>query len=132
MFKKIFGDHAHNIGVLILRIAVGTIFVWHGWLKLSDMAMTVKFFGMIGYPGYVAYAVMLSELLGGIAILLGAWVAYSTIPIIVVMISAIVITGVHRGVYWGHELELVLLAAAFAIACIGAGKYSLDRLMKKN
>ena len=47
----------HDLGMLLLRLAVGVIFIAHGWGKFSDMASTIGFFGQLGMPSVFAYLV---------------------------------------------------------------------------
>jgi len=49
---KCFCSHpeAKNFGLLMLRLAVGAVFIYHGWLKLSDMGATTMFFESQGIP----------------------------------------------------------------------------------
>ena len=65
---------------LVLRVALGTMFVAHALLKYYVFTLpgTVQFFESLGLPGLLAYATFWAELLGGIAILAGLfsrWVA---------------------------------------------------------
>ena len=45
----------HDLGMLLLRLATGIIFIAHGWAKFSDMTGTVAFFGHLGMPSILAY-----------------------------------------------------------------------------
>lgn len=62
-----------DLGLLLLRLAVGIIFFVHGWAKFAEMANTIAFFGNLGLPSAVAYLVAAVELIGGLALIIG-WV----------------------------------------------------------
>jgi putative oxidoreductase len=73
---------------LLLRVALGILFLAHGFLKLlvHKPAGTVAYFKSLGLPGGVAYVTMTAEIGGGIALLFGIaprYVALALIPLIV-------------------------------------------------
>ena len=64
------------LGLTITRIALGTILFAHGYfLKVETFTIdgTVRFFESIGLPPIAAYLVIVGEILGGIALILGAF-----------------------------------------------------------
>ena len=72
---------------LVLRIALGTMFVAHAMLKYAVFTLpgTVKFFESIGLPGPLAYVTFFAELIGGALILAGVGtrsVALALVPIL--------------------------------------------------
>ena len=58
-------------GLLALRIGIGAIFVYTGWLKVSDLSVTVTQFSGMGFAPFWAYIVSFVEIIGGVAVLLG-------------------------------------------------------------
>lgn len=133
--KKFGGDRSHDIGIFALRLIVGLSFVLHGWMKAQSMPGVIMFFASLGLPAFVAYLVMAVELVGGILILVGYFTEYVTLPIVINMTCAVVLTSMKSGmkqgaILGGHELELLLLFGALALAFIGGGKYSLDRKLR--
>ena len=61
-------DRLMSYGVLLLRLALGTMFIAHSvvyMLLTLTLAGTVKFFASIGLPAWIAYATILAEALGG-------------------------------------------------------------------
>ena len=60
-------------GALALRVALGVMFIAHAYLKLAIFtpAGFTGFLGQVGLPGFLAWPIMLAELIGGIAILIG-------------------------------------------------------------
>ncbi len=75
-------------GALLLRAAMGGLFIAHGfYLKIFvfTMAGTVGFFESVGFPGWLAWVVMIVETVGGVLLILGvhAWlVALAMVPVL--------------------------------------------------
>jgi len=116
---------------LVLRLALGTMFVAHALLKLFVFTLpgTVQFFESLGLPGPLAYATFGAELVGGMLLILGIgtrWVAAALVP---VLIGA---AWVHIGNGWlfsapkgGWEYPVFLVVAAVVQALLGDGAYAL-------
>ncbi|HEY4336726.1 MAG TPA: DoxX family protein, partial [Puia sp.] len=81
------------IAPLLLRLIVGSGFMAHGWAKLSRG--TAGFEKLLSFEG-VPFAHLNSviapyvELIGGLAILAGAYVAITAIPLLFTMVVATV------------------------------------------
>ena len=61
---------------LLLRLGLGSLLLAHGLLlKVFTFTIpgTVGYFQSLGYPGLFAYLVILGEIGGGIALILGLW-----------------------------------------------------------
>ena len=74
-------------GTLILRLALGSILLAHGLLKLLVFtpAGTVGYFESLGLPAIAAYLTIFAEVAGGTALILGLYtrfVALLTIPVL--------------------------------------------------
>ena len=74
-------------GALLLRIALGALFLAHGLLKLlvHKPAGTAAYFRSLGLPGFVGYLTMAAELGGGTLLILGiatSLVALALVPLI--------------------------------------------------
>jgi len=116
---------------LILRVAFGTMFIAHGLLKVLVFTIpgTVGFFDSIGFPGWMAYFVILGELGGGALLILGVytrWIALATLPI---LLGA---TIVHIGNGWmfsneggGWEYPMFLSVVSVTVSLLGSGAYAL-------
>lgn len=117
-----------NWGLLLLRIAIAIIFIYHGWGKLSNIGQTAAFFGNIGIPfaGFSAWLVALVEFLGGIAILLGLYLRFFAKLLGVVMIVALLTA--HLGGPWkSAELPIALLGGLIALWGVGGGKWQVTK-----
>ena len=62
-----------NYGITLLRIALGTMFVAHGLLKVLVFTLpgTAGYFESVGFPGFLAYIVAPAEIIAGVALLIG-------------------------------------------------------------
>ena len=73
---------------LLLRLALGSMFVAHALLKLFVFTLpgTVQFFQSLGLPGVLAYVTFAAELVGGVMLILGVgsrWVAAALLPFLI-------------------------------------------------
>ncbi len=126
--------HNPDAAALFIRIAVGIVFIYAGWFKITNMEMIVGAFGSIGIPAFVTYLVAYIEFLGGIAVLLGVCTRYAAL-----LLSLIMLVATFK-VHWpngfsmatgGYEYTMVLFFAALAIVTLGAGKYSVAHCLQK-
>jgi putative oxidoreductase len=84
-------QRAAAYGAAVLRLTLGAALLAHGlYLKVFvfTMAGTVQFFEGIGLPGALAWAVMLLESVGGIALLLGVGVRVVALALVPVLVGA--------------------------------------------
>ncbi|HXB08063.1 MAG TPA: DoxX family protein [Puia sp.] len=138
------------IAPLLLRLIIGAGFMQHGWAKISrGTAGFEKLLALQGVPlphlnGMVGPYV---ELLGGLAILLGAFVMLTSIPLIVTMLVAMFFVQGHYGfsaiktigltpqgpVFGppGYEINLLYIAGLISLMLTGAGIFSIDALRQR-
>jgi putative oxidoreductase len=117
------------LGLLILRLAIGASFMFHGYPKLSDPAHWLKAFPGFGFPSYFAYIAGILELFGGGLLVLGLFTRGTALLLAIEMglvlgRTKIPAVGIHA--FGQYELPLLLGAAALALATTGAGIISLD------
>lgn len=117
------------LGMFLLRVVVGLVFVAHGWAKLQGMEGTIGFFASLGLAPFFAYIVAWVEFLGGLALVLGVFSRWAGYLLAVVMVFAIFLIKIKMGFLGGYEFDLVLLAALLAIAWSGSGSYSVSGKM---
>jgi putative oxidoreductase len=117
------------LGLLLLRLALGVIFIYHGYPKLANPRTAMHAFVGMGFPGYFAYIAGIIELFGGGLLILGLFTRIAGLAIAGEM--AVALWRVHdifsnpMAVH-NYEFPLALAAAAFALATLGAGAISLD------
>lgn len=123
---------------VIARLLVGTVMAAHGWQKLTEMTPTgfgEEMLGMLGVPAPVLFGwiVTLVELVGGIALILGALTRVAALLNAGVLVGALLLVKVDIGLIApmgaempGAELEFGLLAGLLAVALLGPGRPSVD------
>ncbi len=111
-----------DAGLLVLRIGVGLIFILSGWMKVSDLAVTVGQFGQMGFAPFWAYLVSFVELFGGIAVLLGVYTRVAAGLLHVIMLVAVYVL---RDNMQMAMTPFTLLFSTLALKLAGGGKYSL-------
>ncbi|MDX1499495.1 MAG: DoxX family protein [Woeseiaceae bacterium] len=116
---------------LILRIALGVMFLAHGLLKVFVFTLpgTVGFFESIGFPGVLAYVVTFAEIGGGLLLLAGVAVRAVSLALLPILLGAVY---VHWGAGWvfsnengGWEYPAFLAIASIVQALLGPGRFAL-------
>lgn len=127
-----------DLGLLILRLAIGLTMAAHGsqklfgWFNGGGVDGTGAFFTKSGYPAGETMAVVagLSETLGGLGLAVGLLTPLAGAAIVGTMLNAIAVK--WGGGFFapkGVEYELVLTAAAAALTLTGPGRFALDRFV---
>lgn len=118
-------------GSLFLRLALGAVFMAHGWAKLSGPLGTPEGFNIEGWgwphPVLWAWIVALVETFGGLLIVVGLLTRVAAAFIVGVIVVAILQVNVEQGFIGGFELEFSLLMIALALLLMGGGRLSVDR-----
>ncbi|MFK4852635.1 DoxX family protein [Microbacterium sp. ZW T6_19] len=122
-----------SLGLLVLRVVVGLIFVAHGAQKIFEYTLpgTIGSFADMGVPlpEIAAPFVAFVELIGGAMLALGLFTRPVGILLAIDMIVAIVAVHLPAGLWvgeGGYEFVAVLGVAALALAFTGAGRFSID------
>jgi putative oxidoreductase len=131
---------------------VGIGFLLHGYAKIisgpSHFAASLAALG-VPAPVVMAWLTILVETLGGIAMLIGAWVSVVSVPLAVILIVAAVTVHLPYGFTSiklravtaagpqfgppGYELNLLYLAALAVLVACGSGPLAIDaRLRRKS
>lgn len=133
-----------------LRLILGYGFFAHGYAKLArgpeNFAGILHAMGL-PFPDLLGWATVIVEIVGGILILLGAWIPLATAPMIVVLLVAIFTVhlpngfssiklmsfdaaGAHFG-QPGYETDLLYVAGLLALCIAGAGPLSIDEWLNR-
>ncbi len=135
-----------SFGLLILRIALGVIFIAHGGQKAFGLfgghgiEGFASHMGNMGMPAFMAYVAAYTEFFGGIAVIAGLLTRLAGLGISCVMIVAIWKVHGPNGLFLngmcepgkghGYEFAMALLAMALCLVFTGAGKISLDGFIR--
>ena len=120
------------LGLLILRIALGAVFIIHGGQKLFQMgpSATGGMLAQMGVPGAAVIGPILAfvEPLAGVGVLLGLLTRLAGLAIACDMLGAILTFHIHHGFFVPMGIEFVMMncAAGLTLAALGAGLFSID------
>ena len=123
-----------DLALLIARIVCGAAFILHGWGKIQNPFHWMGAEAPI--PAFLQGLAALSEFGGGIALILGLITRLGALGIVFTMIVAVITHLVALGDPFvsptgGHSAELaasyLMLSLLFLV--LGAGRFSLDRLL---
>jgi putative oxidoreductase len=133
-----------------LRLIVGYGFMEHGYAKLSkgpEAFAAILHAMAVPYPHFMAWATILTELFGGLAVILGAFVAIVSAPMAAVLLVALfkvhlpygfssikLIAVTAAGAQFGppgYEVNLLYLACLAALVMGGSGPFSIEGLIGK-
>jgi putative oxidoreductase len=129
-----------DLALFALHFVVGALFFAHGAQKLFGW---FGGYGIGGTAGFMeglgmrparlhALAAGLAETVGGVLLALGLFTPIGAAMVIAVMVTAIITVHGTKGFFTqdgGYEFNLVLIAAAFALAGVGPGAWSLDNAL---
>jgi putative oxidoreductase len=132
-----------DIGYLVLRLALGAVFVMHGLNKIwpakfpgpstgiPDFATALAGMG-VPIPDIMAYVVAATELGGGALVILGLFPQIAALGLLGVMVVAIAKVQFKNGFFLpgGYEFAMMLGGAALTIVIGGAGEFSLGSMLK--
>jgi putative oxidoreductase len=132
-------DSSASVGLLVLRVAVGVVFVAHGWNHIfggGKIAGTGRWFDSLGMrPGILhAWVASLVELGAGALLVAGLVTPLAGAGVVGVMLVAW--TANHAGNGFlifrpgeGYEHVMTLTACGLALSGTGGGRYSLDHAL---
>lgn len=127
-----------NIGLLILRVGLGFMFILHGYPKVfggpekwEEVGQAMQHLGIDSAPMFFGFMAGMAEFFGGIFLMFGLFFTPTLLLLIAVMIVAV---NSHIGnddgfvlISHGIEMGIVFLSLLF----LGPGKYSMDSRLKK-
>ena len=123
-----------DVALLVLRLALGTVFLFHGlpkrglWSAQSSDQMPAGMLTRLRILSIVEPA-------GALGLIFGFLTQLAGLGLVIVMVGAITFlrTKAHRKFKEanapGWEFEFMLLVVALALAILGGGKYALDRVV---
>ena len=132
-----FLNRYRDIGLLVLRLGMGSMFIFHGAPKMfggpvawEKLGMAMGSIGIHFIPIFWGFMASLSEFIGGLCIILGLFFRPVCIFLTITMVIA---ASMHlnkgdglRGAAHAIEDGIVFLS----LILIGPGKFSLDEILK--
>ena len=135
------GGRNPGLGLFILRVVIGLIFVMHGWPKLAGgIPDTATFLGSLGVPlaGVAAWGIALLETLGGACLIIGVFVTPVALLLAAHMLAGIFLVHLANGFYvvgpgqGGIEFNLLLVAGMLVLLLAGSGIAALESRFQKD
>ena len=133
-----------------LRLIVGYGFMQHGYAKLSkgpEAFAAILHAMSVPAPHFMAWLTILTELVGGLAVLLGVLIPLASLPMAAVLIVAIFTVHLPYGFTSiklmsvtnghaqfgppGYECNLLYLACLAALVLGGSGPMAIDSYFKR-
>ncbi|SLK16989.1 putative oxidoreductase [Enterobacter sp. NFR05] len=121
-----------DFGRLLLRLTVGGLMLFHGLHKLIGGIDGIA--GILvakGLPGFIAYGVLIGEVVCPALIILGILVRPAALVLAFTMVVAWLMVGINNTAMldktgaWAIESLVYFFVAALALAFLGAGRYSV-------
>ncbi len=122
---------------VLIRLAVGLIFLTQGILKFSDPNMGVVRFTRIGFPhpSFTAHFVGVFEIICGALVLIGLFTRWAAIPLLIIISTAIASTKIpelfrtNQGFWYmvsDARTDFAMVCCLIFLIASGAGSWSID------
>ncbi|ANB67707.1 DoxX family protein [Aeromonas veronii] len=128
-------DKMKDVALLAGRVLLALMFVMAGWSKIGGYAGTQGYMEAMGVPGFILPLVILLELGGGLAIMLGLF----TRSLSVLMAGFTLMAAFIFHYQPAEQMQMLMfmknvsVAGGFlALAAAGAGAFSVDARLGKN
>ena len=124
---------APGLGLALLRLSLGVVFIAHGMLKVLVFTVpgTVQYFESLGLPGFFAHLVIGGELLGGLALIAGYLTRWVAAGLAVIGFGSVLGHAANGWLFTnaggGWEYPVLLGFATLALAFTGPGALAMDR-----
>jgi putative oxidoreductase len=137
LFRSLFKPTAGPASIVLIRLAVGLIFVTQGILKYIDPNMGVVRFTRIGFPHpyFTAHFVGTFEIACGFLVLIGLWTRAAAVPLLIVISTAIATTKIpelsraNQGFWFmvsDARTDFAMFCSLLFLISVGGGAWSLD------
>src|SRR5437899_12603662 len=122
MIQTLFGSDV-NLASLLLRVAVGILFLVHGYPKLgSQRKMGADFMKSTGMPVWMAAFAGVAEFFGGLALILGIFTTIIALLFVIWMITTtwFAKTKLHKKLQGGYSFDLIHIAGSLVMESSGS------------
>ena len=124
-----------SLGLLILRLSIGTMLIHHGYEKTADIQNFADAFVRpigIPFPILASYIAAYSEIYGSWLLIAGLFTRFAALSIVgtigVAIYHAIVTAGFN---IYLLELLVLYMGGALCILLLGGGDFAIDRFLRK-
>ena len=124
---------SRDLGLLILRLGIGIMFMIHGWPKITGgvekwtgLGGSMENLGIAFAPAFWGFMAAFAEFFGGLLLVLGLFFRFTNVLLVFTMIVAAIVHLKGDDGFGGasHAIEAGILF--FSLIFIGPGRYSLD------
>ena len=133
MRKMINREALVNAGLLVLRVGIGVIFIFHGLPKLmggvetwTQLGSTMSVMGITFAPAFWGFMAAAAEVGGGLFIIFGLLHRLVALMLIFTMVVALLVHVSAGDPFAVYSNALKALVVFVALAISGPGVYSLD------
>ncbi len=126
-------DKHRDLGLLLLRVGIGLMFMYHGWPKImggpetwARLGAAVGNFGITFAPAFWGFMAAFAEFGGGLLLTLGLFFRVASILLTATMIVAVSTKFAAGGGLKEAAQPLELGILFLSLILIGPGKYSFD------
>lgn len=139
-FKKLYlefsrlSEYLTSFSLLFARLLIGYGFYEPAMRKWADINSVAQWFDSIGipFPTFSAYLASTAETIGVVFLILGFLTRLISIPLIIVMITAIVTVHIGNGFSAGvngFEIPLYYMVFLMVFTTFGPGRFSIDKMI---
>lgn len=131
LLKDNFLSPYRDIILLLVRLLIAAIFLYHGWPKATDWQMASSKFEGMGFPGFLGPTVGIIEVVSSLLLILGWLNSLGSILLMGVIVVAIVAVQISQGWVPSLERDLQVLLLLLVLLTFGPGSYSVDKPTSK-
>lgn len=135
--NMVFGkEYCKDLGLLIMRVGIGLIFIVHGYPKMMGgstqwlwLGNQMALIGIQVYPVFWGFLAACSEFFGGILLVLGLGTRPVVFLLVCVMFVATMMHYMQGDPFGTYAHPLALLVVFVGLLFTGSGKYSIDAMI---
>lgn len=127
--------HHKELGLLILRLSLGGLMIFHGIGKLGNIDGSMGFIGgklaAMGLPEFLSYGVFAGEVIGPLMIIVGLYSRIGALLVFFNMVFALLLVHTEQFLLinnqggWQLELQGFFLFTALALLFLGSGRFAI-------